>query len=306
MYTLLIVLILILFAMFLYEWSKNRRTSKEIKYIREWFTMAPCLKENRQILIPSENAEIKGLSVELNKLLDELYAQRVSYEHSIQAMMQVLTNTSHDLRTPLTVLKGYSELLNREVSDMPVKEKITEMAIRIDSKANELVATINEYFTLSKITSGDMNMEPSMVNVTQICHEIILDYYDVLDERKYKVEIEISPLPEYAYADTPALNRILKNLIDNAIKHGNEGKYLAFRLKRISDKVMIEVEDHGKGIAEKEREHIFYRNYTTAHKNYGSGLGLTIAKNLALQMGADIQVDSEPGQKTVFTLILKS
>lgn len=209
--------------MFLYEWSKNRRTAKEIKYIREWFAMAPCLKENRQILIPSENVEIKGLSVELNKLLDELYAQRVSYEHSRQAMMQVLTNISHDLRTPLTVLKGYSELLNREVSDMPAKEKITEMAIRIDSKANELVATINEYFTLSKITSGDMNMEPSMVNVTQICHEIILDYYDVLDERKYKVEIEISPLPEYAYVDTPALNRILKNLIDNAIKHGNEG-----------------------------------------------------------------------------------
>lgn len=92
---------------------------------------------------------------------------------------------------------------------MSAKEKIMEMAIKIDSKANELVSTINEYFTLSKITSGDMNMELSMVNVTQICHEIILDYYDVLGERKYKVEIEISPLPEYACADTPALNRIL-------------------------------------------------------------------------------------------------
>ncbi len=149
-------------------------------------------------------------------------------------------------------------------------------------------------------------MELRMVNMTQICHEIILDYYDVLEERRYEVEIEISPFPEYAYADTPARNRILKNLIDNAIKHGGGGKYLAFRLKRISDKVVVEVEDHGKGIAEKDRERIFYRNYTTAHKNSGSGLGLTIAKSLALQMGADIQVDSEPERKTVFTLILKS
>ena len=98
MYTLLIVLILILFAMFLYEWSKNRRTDKEIKYIREWFTMAPCLKENRQILIPSENAEIKGLSVELNKLLDEFYAQRVSYEHSRQAMTTNRKKPSQGLR----------------------------------------------------------------------------------------------------------------------------------------------------------------------------------------------------------------
>ncbi len=306
MYIILIFLTLTLSAMFLYEWANNRRTSKEITYIREWLKMTPYLKDNRQILLPSENAEMKGLLAELNRSLDEFYAQRISYEHSRQAMMQMLTDISHDRRTPLTVLKGYSELLNREIADMPAKEKIMEMAIRIDSKANELVSTINEYFTLSKITSGDMNMEPGMVNVTQICHDIILDYYDVLDERNYKVEIEISPLPEYACADTPALNRILKNLIDNAIKHGDEGKYLAFRLKRISDKVTIEVEDHGKGIAKKDREHIFYRNYTTAHKNCGSGLGLTIAQNLALQMGADIQVDSEPGRKTVFTLILKS
>ena len=216
-------------AMFLYEWANNRRISKEITYIREWLKTAPYLKENRQILLPSENAEMKGLLVELNRSLDEFYAQRISYEHSRQAMTQVLTNISHDLRTPLTVLKGYSELLNREISDMPAKEKIMEMAIMIDSKANELVSTINEYFTLSKITSGDMNMELGMVNVTQICHDIILDYYDVLDERNYKVEIEISPLPEYACADTPALNRILKNLIDNAIKNGDEGKYIAFR-----------------------------------------------------------------------------
>ena len=306
MYIILIFLTLTLSAMFLYEWANNRRISKEITYIREWLKTAPYLKENRQILLPSENAEMKGLLVELNRSLDEFYAQRISYEHSRQAMTQVLTNISHDLRTPLTVLKGYSELLNREISDMPAKEKIMEMAIKIDSKANELVSTINEYFTLSKITSGDMNMELGMVNVTQICHDIILDYYDVLDERNYKVEIAISPLPEYACADTPTLNRILKNLIDNAIKHGDEGKYLAFRLKRISDKVTIEVEDHGKGISKKDRERIFYRNYTTAHKNFGSGLGLTIAQNLALQMGAEIQVDSEPGQKTVFTLILKS
>lgn len=302
----LIFLTLTLSAMLLYERTKNTKRAKEIIYIREWLKNAFYLKENRQILISSENAEIKGLSVELNKLLDAFYEQRTDYEHSRQAMVQVLTNISHDLRTPLTVLKGYSELLNKELSNMPGKEKIPEMAVKIDSKANELVSTINEYFILSKITSGDMKMELKMVNITQICHEIILDYYDILEDEKYKVEIEIDPLPIYIYADIPALKRILKNLINNAIKHGGEGKYIALRLKKTTDKVTIEVEDHGKGIAEKDRENIFYRNYTTAHKNSGSGLGLTIAKNLALQMGADIQVNSEPGRKTIFTLFLKS
>ena len=113
-------------------------------------------------------------------------------------------------------------------------------------------------------------------------------------------------MPEYACADMEALKRILKNLIDNAIKHGSDGKYLALRVEKKSARVLIEVEDHGKGIPEKQQEQIFSRNYTTAQKSSGSGLGLTIARNLAQQMGSDIQVYSEPGVKTVFTVILKS
>ena len=306
MLILLSLLILLLSILYLYERAKRKAINKEIRYIKERIGAEPYTRENGYILVPSENLQVRELAAEMNRLLDIFYSQKADYERSKQAMVQVLTNVSHDLRTPLTVLKGYSELLNREVEKAFGAGNIQDMALKIDSKANELVVTINEYFTMSKITSGDMKIDLRRTNITEICHEVILDYYNFLEKAQYNVEIEIGSTPEYAYVDIDALKRILKNLIDNAIKHGGYGKYLSLRLKRASDKVNIEVEDHGQGILEKEQEQIFYRNYTTAHKGSGSGLGLTIAKNLALQMGADIRVMSEPDLKTIFTLTLKS
>ena len=306
MVTALLFLVFVLLFLYLYEWQKKRRMAKEMTYIKEWLEKALYLKENGHILIPSDNLETKELATEINRLLDSFYAQKTGYTQSKRAMEQMLTNISHDLRTPLTVLKGYSELLCKELPYMKENKKIPEMIAKMDDKANELITTINDYFTMSKIISGDMKLEMQTVNIAQVCHEVILDYYDILDELQYRVEIQVSSTPEYVCADVEALKRILKNLIDNAVKHGGDGKYLALRLRKEAGNVVVEVEDHGKGIPHQKQEQIFYRNYTTAHTTSGSGLGLAIAKNLALQMKADIQVYSEPEVKTVFTLTLKS
>lgn len=284
----------------------RRRIAKEMTYIKEWLEKAPYLRGHRYLLIPSDNPETKELAAEINRLLDSYYSQKTGYEQSKRAMEQVLTNISHDLKTPLTVLKGYSELLCRELPDTEENRKLSEMAVKMEDKANVLIATINDYFTMSKMISGDMKMDMQTVDITQVCREVILDYYDLLDELQYTVELQVGAAPEYARVDVEALKRILKNLIDNAVKHGGDGKYLAFRLKREEGNVVVEVEDHGKGIPPKKQEEIFYRNYTTAHTASGSGLGLAIAKNLAHQMKADIRVHSEPEVKTVFALILQS
>lgn len=306
MMIILFCLLFLVIILYLHECVKNMAISKEILYVKERIAEIACTGENGYILIPSENKRVKELVAQINCSLDILYAQRTDYKRSKQAMAQVLTNISHDLRTPLTVLKGYIEWLNKEIKGMPKAENMEDMIIKIDSKADELVSTINEYFTMSKITSGDMNMKLQKVNITEICHGIILDYYDVLEKLCFNVDIDIGLAPEYAYADEDALKRVLKNLVDNAVKYGSDGKYIALRIRKVPNKLIIEVEDHGQGISEKEQEQIFYRNYTTAHKGAGSGLGLTIAKNLALQMESDIVVTSEQGKRTIFSLSLKS
>lgn len=291
--------------LYLYERTKNKNLDNEILYVKDRVSTIAYAAENGYILVPSENTVIKELAAELNRLLDSLYIQKTDYVRSKQAMAQMLVNISHDLRTPLTVLKGYSELLNKEIKTAKISSHICEMAEKMNGKTDELVSMINAYFTMAKIESGDMHVEIQKVNVTEICHEVLLDYYDVLEKGQYEVDIRISDFPVYVNADGEALKRILKNLIDNAMKHGGDGKYLGMRLEETFGRVMIQVEDHGQGIAVKEQEKIFFRNYTTACGVSGSGLGLTISKNLAVQMGADISMFSKPDVKTVFILRLK-
>lgn len=298
---------LILFALYLRERIICRNLNSEVIYIRERLAVLTAASdggENGYVLVPSGNTGVKELAAQLNDLLEIFYQQKAGYQRARQAMEQVLTNISHDLRTPLTVLKGYSELLIKEGKKGAILPEFREMTEKIDRKADELVRTIDEYFTMSKIESGDMKFIRKRINVTQLCHEVILDYYDVLEEAQYEVAIQISEAPVYVYADAAAMKRILKNMIDNAVRHGGSGKYLCLRLQHFQDRIGIAVEDHGAGITAEDKEQIFTRNYTTARKGAGSGLGLTIARNLARQMGADIEVDSEPGVRTVFTLIL--
>ncbi len=303
MTVLLTILLLLLSILYLHERSRNKSIHQELIYIRERICVLSNTNENGYLLVPSENTEIKALAAELNRLLDAFRLQKADYAHAKQAMIEVLTNISHDLRTPLTVLKGCCELLYRETQSCPVSPTVQAMITKIDLKADELTAAINAYFTMSKIESGDISIQLQQTNITQICHEIILDYYDILEKEQYTVNIQIPPEPVFAYTDVEALHRILKNLIDNAIKYGNGGKYLGICLEETDHAITIKIEDHGQGIASRDLDLIFSRNYTTAHHGTGSGLGLTIAKNLSLRMGADILVSSRPWQKTVFTLV---
>lgn len=98
----------------------------------------------------------------------------------------------------------------------------------------------------------------------------------------------------------------MKNLIENVIRHGGDGKYISLRLTISNGKSIIEIEDHGKGMSPQQKKQIFVRNYTTAPKSSGSGLGLAISKRLAEQIGAELEVYSVQNERTIFSTILKS
>lgn len=295
---------LLFFTLYLYQRSQNHLLQQELLYIKNRISSISDTSRG-QILIPSETPGIQELSAELNRLLDVFYAQRADFERARQSMTQTLANISHDLRTPLTVLKGCLELLRHETRKEPVSPELRQMAEKADTKAQELVTAVNAYFTLSKIESGDMQLDVQNTDITQLCHEILLDYYDILEQEQYEVQIETGSAPVFVRTDAQAAKRILKNLIDNAVKHGGFGKYIGIRLLNTSENVRIEIEDHGPGIAPKHQELIFSRNYTAGRRSSGSGLGLAIAKKLAQQIQADIRFTSQPDVKTVFTLVLK-
>lgn len=182
------------------------------------------------------------------------------------------------------------------------------MIEKLDKKTGEIVRLVNQFFNMAKLESGDTILHIQRLNVGQICREIMLEYFDILEQKKCEVRIQIPDKPIYADVDSEALSRILKNLIDNAIKYGYDGKFLGITVKEAAQVIMIEIEDRGKGIKDSEKELIFERTFALGNKHkhgtQSNGIGLSISRNLAKQMGADISVSSQPDFKTIFTIKL--
>ncbi len=168
---------------------------------------------------------------------------------------------------------------------------------------------INQFFTLAKLEAGDTDLELSKLDIGGICRETVLGFYEILTEKDFQVEIIVPEEAVFVQGNKEALQRILFNLISNVIRYGWEGKYLGVALREDEKMVYIDVTDKGKGIDKKFAENVFERLFTMedsrSRKVQGNGLGLTIAKNLALQMGGDIVLDSIPFERTTFTLLLK-
>lgn len=306
MWLLFAILSFVLLLILIWQQIQHKELKREINYITDRLASLSITSDNGFVLIPTDNDSIKRLGAVLNTLLQDFYTKKTEFEQSKQAMAQVLTNISHDIRTPLTVLKGNSEMLSNITNDPSMPENVHAMATKIDRKADDLISTINDYFTMSKIASGDLPIKLKKENVSRLCQDTILDYYDLLEQKQFEVDIQIPDTPIFVYTDNEALQRILKNLIDNAIRHGGDGKYLSLRLTTSNGNSIIEIEDHGNGMSPQQQKQIFARNYTTARKSSGSGLGLAISKRLAEQIGAELEVHSVQNEQTTFSIILKS
>lgn len=297
------IISMILLVLYFKEHNKNKKIESDYKYINARLLDIINNSENNYILIPSDIKVVKETAKGINNLLEKFNDRQIDYNRNQKVILQIFTNISHDLRTPITVLKGYIEMLYLQSQKEDLPPAIHATIEKMQRNSQELVHSVNNLFNLAKIQSGDMVFHIQKVNLTQVCHEIILEFYTILEEEKFHVEVNIEDKPLYANVDIEAVGRILKNLIDNAIKYDNAGKFLGISLYKKDNHIYIEVEDHGAGISEKDKIHIFTRAYTADRKK-GNGLGLAISQELADSMGGSISVVSIPQEKTVFTIRL--
>ena len=297
------IISMILLVLYFKEHNKNKKIESDYKYINARLLDIINNSENNYILIPSDIKVVKETAKGINNLLEKFNDRQIDYNRNQKVILQIFTNISHDLRTPITVLKGYIEMLYLQSQKEDLPPAIHATIEKMQRNSQELVHSVNNLFNLAKIQSGDMVFHIQKVNLTHVCHEIILEFYTILEEEKFHVEVNIEDKPLYANVDIEAVGRILKNLIDNAIKYGNAGKFLGISLYKKDNHIYIEVEDHGAGISEKDKIHIFTRAYTADRKK-GNGLGLAISQELANSMGGSISVVSIPQEKTVFTIRL--
>ena len=254
---------------------------------------------DERIHIFTDQKELMELSAQINALLKKHQKIKVDYRRSLMASKKMLSNISHDIKTPMTVLLGYLELMRLQgASD--------EMLQKAELKANQVMELIDQFFTLSKLESNDTDIELSKVNLSEICRESILDFYEILTNDHFQVEIKVPEMPVYVMGNTEALQRIFSNLISNAIRYGADGAYLGLFLIIEEEKVIVKVVDHGKGIEKAFADSVFERLFTMedsrSRKVQGNGLGLTIAKNLTEKLQGSLTLESTPGVITTFTL----
>ncbi|MCI8665446.1 MAG: HAMP domain-containing histidine kinase [Dorea sp.] len=257
---------------------------------------------DEKVMVFTDEPALMELAGEINRLLLDRQKVKAEFKRSEISSKKMLANISHDIKTPLTVILGYLEIMRLTGAD-------DEMLKKVESKAKQVVDLINQFFTLAKLEAGDTNITLSRVNVSEICRESTLGFYEILLQKDFEVELSIPEKTVYVQGDKDALQRILFNLLSNAVRYGSDGKYLGIFLRDEKDSVWIDVTDKGKGIQREFADRIFERLYTMEDSRnrevQGNGLGLTIVKNLAIQLGGDIYLDSIPGTKTTFTVRLK-
>lgn len=299
----LAVVVCLLFLVVLYQrfifsrgiQAKIKRMNKKLEEILE-------TGSDEKVMVFTDNPVLMELGGQINRLLIDRQKIRADFKREEISSKKMLANISHDIKTPLTVILGYLEIMRLNHAD-------NEMLKKVETKANQVMNLINQFFTLAKLESGDTNINLGKVNINEICRENVLEFYDILLQKDFDVDLFIPETAIFVQGEKEALQRILYNLLSNVIRYGSDGKYLGVFLRQDKSNVYIDVVDKGKGIEQEFASNVFDRLYTMEDSRnreiQGNGLGLTIAKNLAKQLEGDIFLDSIPNVKTTFTVSLK-
>ncbi len=235
--------------------------------------------------------EISELSETLNQTTKELSKSDVLQK-------ELLANVSHDLRTPLTMITGYAEVMR----DLPGENTPENVQVIID-EAKRLTGLVNDLLDISKIQAGVTELSTQEFDITESIKAVIERHSKLLEPYGYQIYFKYSE-NVIVDADEFKIYQVIYNLIANAVNYSKEDKNIIVSQKRHGENIRIEVTDHGMGIPKDKLDSVWDRYYKI-DKNHrraiiGSGLGLSIVKNILDLHGADYGVDSEEGKGSTF------
>ena len=249
---------------------------------------------NRLISISSRDKYARQLASQINDQLRTLRKQRHRYTQGDRELKNAVTNISHDLRTPLTAIGGYLELLEREDTSPQVREYLD-----IISERTRLMKQLTEeLFRYSVILSSEKDVELSDVHINRVLAESITGYYAALTARGIEPEVEICEEKIVRRANEELLSRVFSNLISNALKYSTGDLTV-----RLAPDGTISFENNAPDLTAVEAEQLFDRFYTVETAHNSTGLGLAISRTLITQIGGTIEAAVAGGKLTI-TLIL--
>ena len=295
---LLIVTVLILISGSLLAYYLSKTLSKPIEKMND---SAKKLASGNFDVEFNENTEVE----EINDLAITLNKAKESIKKTDEIRQELMANVSHDLKTPLTMIKAYAEM----VRDLTYKnkEKREDNLNTIISEADRLNLLVNDILDLTKLETKELVLDYEEFDLNEFLKEIVKTY-DIYKEDGYTITYKKIKNAK-VYADKKRIKQVVYNLINNAINYTGEDKKVDIKVIKIKDGYKVEVKDTGKGIDEKDINYIwdkYYKSDKTHSRLYlGSGIGLSIVKNILIKHNFNYGVNSIKNKGTTFFFEIK-
>ena len=304
----MIVLLYVLLGIGVFSVSFLLLQSRSMRYIsRISSAMREIAEGDLNITLDVEgDDEFADMAENLNNMVEELRQLMDRERESERTKNELITNVAHDLRTPLTSIIGYLELLSGPVKlNEEMQKKYLDITYK---KSKRLQKLIEDLFGFTKLNYGKISMKVSKVDIVKLLSQMLEEFYPNFMEKNLAYELQSNVTAKVITADGNLLARLFDNLINNAIKYGSEGKKIIVKVDATDTVVTVSVTNFGYVIPKEELPLLcekFYRVEQSRSVNTGgTGLGLAIAKNIVDMHGGTIGVTSDLNG-TVFTVKLK-
>ncbi|MFC1621145.1 sensor histidine kinase [Candidatus Omnitrophota bacterium] len=283
-----------------------------------------AMKQGAYDYVIKEKGFEKGLSIviynalkafeaqkEKEKLQKEIAAKNVELESANRKLKELdriksdfVANVAHEFRTPLTIIKGNTDLVVKgglgEVT--PEQKDMLDGAINV---ANRLARLVNDLLDISKIESGKMKLKKESLNINKIIEENLAAFSKIMKDKKHVLSKDLAKDMSNINADRDKTAQVLINLLSNAVKYSSEGDKITVKSTNLEKEIMVEVSDTGEGIAPENIDTVFDKfTRVTAEKKEGTGLGLPIAKDIVALHNGRMWVKSELGKGSHFYFTL--
>ena len=261
---------------------------------------------------------MRNIDAEIRKELgirQELESAKIQAEAANQAKSAFLFNMSHDIRTPMNAIIGFTDIAQKHINE---KERVLDSLGKIKMSSKHLLTLVNDVLDMSRVESGAVNIQEEPVCIENIANNLfnLLNESAITKNISFTSEIDKSIVNNWIYTDRLQLTRVLTNIISNSIKYTNQGGKINLKIEELScrkenyAKFRYTITDTGIGMNEEFLSHIFepFSRAETATKSgvTGTGLGMAITNSLVQLMGGKISIDSEPGKGTTVKVEFKN
>lgn len=261
---------------------------KEINNVTNQLIKINSNKTNSKILLFFRNKNLENLALEINKTLEEKNKTEVRYKRMDLELRQAIANMSHDLRTPLTSIIGYIQLIeDGSLSEDERKEYINI----VKNRSKSLQILISSFYDLSRLEAKEYKFELKSLSLSNILCDILASFYNDFLIKGIEPAIEIDSNSSLVIGDEIAIKRVFSNLVGNMLKYGEKSVHIS--LKEQGNFIYIVFKNDAPGLSEEDVSHLFDRFFTVDRTRNGknTGLGLAITKELINQMGQEVYAE---------------